>query len=511
VFSNNANSGGAVSATGSTLFVTDSNFYLNVASSSEGAIRCSYTDIIMTGGSIHSNEAASWIGGLSLARGTHKISNVLFYSNTGFDGGAIGVQAENTFSEFVNCTIFHNTAYRGAAFRASLSSSQAASLTIIATQIYENTANSQGGGIWMGAGFLTLDYCNFTANVATSGGDDLYIGSSHAKVCTINTEITSSVSNSAGGLYGTCPLAPQAPPPSPPPHAPPSPPTLPSPLPSLPPAPSTPPPQCPPSPPSLPQPQSSLTGDPHARGAHGDSFDFKGAPGGTYVLLSTPRLSFAVTFVHAKFFTPFSKLWVAGSWIRHAFWTIRSAAGKLIKVHFDSSKPMFNGSKLPCVSLVDDVRFSFDGKAVLKVTTPTWRTAAKITKGAPHYHQLRMDISIQPRYNVGADPVAPHGLLGQTYDNDTIPIHGKRDRYNVLDDGSPTRSRSSIGGHVTTHAAGEGAIEGSAEMYRITNPFDTDFAFSRFGMTAPKAPRATVDVSGSSTTSRKKLASSIAS
>ena len=37
------------------------------------------------------------------------------------------------------------------------------------------------------------------------------------------------------------------------------------------------------------------------------------------------------------------------------------------------------------------------------------------------------------------------------------------------------------GGTVTTSAKGEGAIEGTAEMYRLQRPFDTAFAFCRFG------------------------------
>ena len=79
------------------------------------------------------------------------------------------------------------------------------------------------------------------------------------------------------------------------------------------------------------------------------------------------------------------------------------------------------------------------------------------------------------------DAVAPHGLLGQTYDGDRRPIHGKRDRYDILDNGKPTAARKGVGGRITTRAKGEGAIEGHAEMYRVERPFDTGIAFSRFG------------------------------
>ena len=59
----------------------------------------------------------------------------------------------------------------------------------------------------------------------------------------------------------------------------------------------------------------------------------------------------------------------------------------------------------------------------------------------------------------------------------------------LLDDGTPTRSRKGTGGVITTRAKGEGGIEGTAEMYRVRKPFDTDFAFSRFGSERPARPR----------------------
>ena len=88
------------------------------------------------------------------------------------------------------------------------------------------------------------------------------------------------------------------------------------------------------------------------------------------------------------------------------------------------------------------------------------------------------------------------GLLGQTYDGDGIPIHGKRDSYAVLDDGRPTKARRGIGGVITTRAQGEGAIEGTAEMYRVRRPFDTNFAFSRFGAVTPWGARNVSQVRG---------------
>ncbi|KAL1496838.1 hypothetical protein AB1Y20_014424 [Prymnesium parvum] len=245
-----------------------------------------------------------------------------------------------------------------------------------------------------------------------------------------------------------------------------------------PPAPPTKPPSTPPSipPPLSPAPIAQITGDPHVRGAHGDSFDFKGADGGIYVLLSAPHLSLAAQFKHETFLTGYSKLWVHGSWIKQVYWTIRTASN-FLNATFDVDNPRFNGTRHSTRHEVESVRFAFRGNS-LTVTTPQWVTRATAHAGRPHPGLRRLHVSIQPR---GAHArIAPHGLLGQTYDGDNMPLHGRRDSYSTLDDGTPTLARKAKGGEVTTRALGEGAIEGSHEMYRVPQPFETAFAFSRF-------------------------------
>ncbi|KAL1529166.1 hypothetical protein AB1Y20_000125 [Prymnesium parvum] len=242
-------------------------------------------------------------------------------------------------------------------------------------------------------------------------------------------------------------IPPSTPPPSPPPSTPPStpPPTTP---PSIPPStpPPSPPPLTPPStpPPSSPAPIAQITGDPHVHGAHGDSFDFKGADGGIYVLLSAPHLSMAAQFKHETFFTGYSKLWVHGSWIKRVYWTIRTASNNFLNATFDVDDPRFNGTRRATRRQVEGVTFAFRSNS-LTVTTPQWPRGAHAR-------------------------IAPHGLLGQTYDGDNMPLHGRRDSYSTLDDGTPTLARKKMGGQITTRALGEGAIEGSHEMYPACTP-----------------------------------------
>ena len=150
------------------------------------------------------------------------------------------------------------------------------------------------------------------------------------------------------------------------------------------------------------------------RGAHGDVFDFKGAHGGIYVLLSTQQLSLSARFEHETFMTPHSKLRVHGSWIRQVYWTVRTAGSKLLKLQLDAHWPSFNRS----MRAIDDLRFAFDPprramRGALTVSTPAWRTRATVTKGAPHWGKLRIDVTVLPLRAKTVHAVAPHGLLGQ--------------------------------------------------------------------------------------------------
>ena len=60
---------------------------------------------------------------------------------------------------------------------------------------------------------------------------------------------------------------------------------------------------------------------------------------------------------------------------------------------------------------------------------------------------------MSPRVDVAKLKVAPHGLIGQTYDGDGLGVIGKTDDY---------KTRDNV---VTTSAMGEGAIEGDASDY----------------------------------------------
>ena len=87
--------------------------------------------------------------------------------------------------------------------------------------------------------------------------------------------------------------------------------------------------------------------------------------------------------------------------------------------------------------------------------------------------------------------VAPHGLIGQSFDGDVIAVDGKKDRYREL----WWRQTSFKSKEITTEAQGEGAIEGSADDYKIDDPFGHTFKFSRFSA-FEAAPRSVSALSG---------------
>jgi len=77
-----------------------------------------------------------------------------------------------------------------------------------------------------------------------------------------------------------------------------------------------------------------------------------------------------------------------------------------------------------------------------------------------------LNIHIEPLYDADSDIVAPHGLIGQSYDGDGQPVDGKMDDYSEQE--------------VTTEAMAEGAIEGSASDYKMGGKWVTEFKFGRF-------------------------------
>jgi hypothetical protein len=136
---------------------------------------------------------------------------------------------------------------------------------------------------------------------------------------------------------------------------------------------------------------------------------------------------------------------------------------------------------------VDNVDIWLKNRA-LSVKTPEWLIVAtsKVMPGiigatTCATGRCIINVQIEPLFDADHAKVAPHGLIGQSWDGDDVAVHGQTDDYSH--------------GEVTTTAMGEGAIEGVAEQYEMPSGFATDFAFSRFGSTSA-SPRNVSALSG---------------
>jgi hypothetical protein len=240
---------------------------------------------------------------------------------------------------------------------------------------------------------------------------------------------------------------------------------------------------------------SKGAGDPHFLLGDGGLADFKGADDTVYCLLSTSNLTTNVLFVHDVY--TWRNKEVHGSWMQAVFVTaVVHTADKPVWVHisFDPHSPneaqflVRNSTSGPITFdtpasksvLTEGHTFAISAFVAslaarrLVISNGQWKIEAKARRlpyAARNPGKMRTDIAFIPTGYINQDPVAPHGLIGQSYDRDNYAIFGALDDYAI-----PGRV-------IVTRAMAEGAIEGSASDYEIdrNNPFDVKFKYSRFG------------------------------
>jgi hypothetical protein len=231
---------------------------------------------------------------------------------------------------------------------------------------------------------------------------------------------------------------------------------------------------------------SSSQGDPHNRGAHGGVSDFRGRNNTYYNFQSTQNMSTNLLFMVDDYW--WRKKKVYGSWMKAVAVTASTKENRILRflyhVDFPSSittnmegnKEVRAGDALEG----EGIKVHLTRKLAFYFSNGAWVVEA-INRALPYQHlngkKRRLDITMRPTGDVDQDPIAPHGLLGQTYDRDNKMVIGALDNYDV-----PSKV-------IVTKAMGEGAIEGVATDYEMDGPFSTDFKFSRFGATGHVAPR----------------------
>lgn len=240
---------------------------------------------------------------------------------------------------------------------------------------------------------------------------------------------------------------------------------------------------------------SNANGDPHFLGGHGGSSDFRGHNNTWYVMLSTQNASVALLFLLDEYW--WRKKRVYGSWMKavaivsttnnqhilHAFYHVDAPSSVTTVVEEGKAQVVGLGDSLE----LEGIQLRLSHRLVFFFSNGAWAIEAK-NRALPYKQhngaKRRLDLAVRPIGDVDQDPIAPHGLLGQTYDRDDMRVIGALDNYEIP------------GKVIVTKAQAEGAIEGVAADYVINQPFSTNFKFSRFGMTGHAAPRNLTSLSG---------------
>jgi len=280
----------------------------------------------------------------------------------------------------------------------------------------------------------------------------------------------------------------------------------------------------------------SANGDPHLSFAHGGIAHFRGADHGVFNFLSAPNVSFNIETEDATYSTAFSNRTINGSFMVTATWAIRTTGGQMVFVAYNARTPdrahawigrpgrpddgylvaakgwlpvmkadesgqyhhgpgsVYQVLTKPRLFTADEVTVSMSKPRYLKVLTAGWEFQVRQHVWYPHHLHPRLSLSVRPTYDIESPKslnpgvkslkspratVAPHGLIGQSWDGDQIAISGRTDDY-----------YSVPAGHTfTTSAQAEGAIEGSYRDYQMSSPFATAFRYSRFDAKVPTPPR----------------------
>ena len=220
----------------------------------------------------------------------------------------------------------------------------------------------------------------------------------------------------------------------------------------------------------------------------------------TYNILSAPRVSFALCTRNATFIlggrNP--KL-VHGSFFVDAFWTLQSRSSKQVLLVNSSADIVGFDVRFGNMSIAASRRgmwkeFVFeDVRVYYKYATLFVRTAGWETNVTRHtvYHAVagpkwRFDVAIRPltktgfehRHGTPSTTVAPHGLIGQSWDGDDVAVDGATDDY-----------YKAAETEIWTKAMAEGSIEGDASEYVLSTPYATRFKYSRFDVSTATPPR----------------------
>lgn len=224
--------------------------------------------------------------------------------------------------------------------------------------------------------------------------------------------------------------------------------------------------------------------DPHLWFAHGGRADFRGEDGAVYNLLSAKDFALNVGIKYADFHMKHAL--VHGSAMDAVYVVARTTSGSILKVQFNATATEHHVAATvqhgaTSTKVGAGKAFDLDGHHIsvsdraLTVSTPKWTlraASAAFPYASKNPGKVLLDVTLTPAqgYVPDNDIVAPHGIIGQSYDGDNVGING------AIDAAAETTKEAEM----TTHAQAEGAIEGAITDYKMQAPFATEFAYSRF-------------------------------
>jgi hypothetical protein len=182
---------------------------------------------------------------------------------------------------------------------------------------------------------------------------------------------------------------------------------------------------------------------------------------------------------------------VHGSFVTEAYVSVQLLGQEMVHISYNASRPevalLAAGRHQKALSIssynVNEIStdsYQLDGlyvqlskahmhDATLHVNNGLWQAtfrARLYPYSTSNNEKKRLDLSFSQIDLNAAAKVAPHGIVGQTFDGDKIAVDGAQDDYS--------------GKVVVTKAMGEGAIEGTASDYIVKSQYSTEFVYSRF-------------------------------
>jgi len=219
-----------------------------------------------------------------------------------------------------------------------------------------------------------------------------------------------------------------------------------------------------------------LRADPHLEFAHGGKADFRGRHKTWYNILSAYAVNLNVMFESSLF--DLQRTRVYGTFVTKAF-LVSNHNGNMLNVSFEASRIVTSGfAEFWCNNSYNKITIDQTKKcgivslhieySSLQIDTPEWNIKLH---PKPVYNQIlgprrRLDIDISNKVSQMNMIHKPHGLLGQSFDEDRVAVFGMLENFG--------------GNTYHTKYMANGAIEGNEQSYMVQSPFSYDFEFSRF-------------------------------